>query len=280
MPRTRRSPQRVRLGVLVGTIIRDGREVRGLTKSALAERVGISRQMVGSVERGDANPSLETIARLLDGTGVDIDLVVRGSVRIGPRRQGDAAHARCSPHVQRRFESEGWLTAREVRIEQGRYVGWIDLLAFHPPTGTLLIIEIKTEIHDFGDIERSMDWYARGAWDAARRLGWRPKRVGSWLLVLATGAAEERIVANRQAIESAFPLRADAMTTLVADPASGVVGRAVALIDPRSHRRDWLVRTRLDGRRSAAQYLDYADFMDRTRGDVGGGPRSRTKNPS
>jgi len=270
----------VRLGVLVGTIIRDGREVRGLTKSALAERVGISRQMVGSVERGDANPSLETIARLLDGTGVDIDLVVRGSVRIGPRRQGDAAHARCSPHVQRRFVSEGWLTAREVRIEQGRYVGWIDVLAFHPPTGTLLIIEIKTEIHDFGDIERSMDWYARGAWDAARRLGWRPKRVGSWLLVLATGAAEERIMANRQAIESAFPLRADAMMTFVADPASGVVGRAVALIDPRSHRRNWLIRTRLDGRRSAAPYLDYADFMDRTRGDVGRGPRRRTKNPS
>ncbi|MEJ7696498.1 MAG: hypothetical protein WKF78_07765 [Candidatus Limnocylindrales bacterium] len=177
--------------------------------------------MVGSVERGDANPSLETIhARLLDGTGVD-------TYRSGrPRRRPDRPAApgrrgacRCSPHVQRRFETEGWLTAREASDrERGRYVGWIDLLAFHPPTGTLLIIEIKTEIHDFGDIERSMDaGMRRGAWDAARRLGWRPKtsRIVAARAGDRCGGGADRGEPGRPSSRP-FLLRADATTTLVA----------------------------------------------------------------
>jgi hypothetical protein len=30
-------------------------------------------------------------------------------------------------------------------------------------------------------------------------------------------------------------------------------------VDPRSRRRQWLQRTRLDGRRTAARFRDYAD---------------------
>jgi hypothetical protein len=39
-------------------------------------------------------------------------------------------------------------------------------------------------------------------------------------------------------------------------PATGI-----ALIDPRSHRKEWLLRARSHGRRTPAPYRNYADFV-------------------
>lgn len=182
-------------------------------------------------------------------------------------RQRDAAHAMCLSYVQRRLQATGWQVAREVRIDSGRYHGWIDLLAFHASSGTLLVIEIKTRIDDLGSIERSMDWYAReGIW-AARRLGWRPTKVAPWLLVLATDQVESQLRANRTAIDLAFPVRSSAMSSMIEEPDNATDERpGIALMDPRSRRRTWLIQTRLDGRRSPAPYRDHADFMGQSRG--------------
>ncbi len=49
-------------------------------------------------------------------------------------------------------------------------------MAFDPRTRTLAVIEIKTQLDDLGQIERTLAWYEREAWAAARRLGWRPPR--------------------------------------------------------------------------------------------------------
>lgn len=248
----------------IGTIVLDGRLRRGMSKSELAERSGVSRQMVAAVEADTANPTLDIVAALLDGLRLDIEVVARGPVNIGPTRQRDPAHARCSAYLQRRFDAAGWLTAREVRIEDGRYVGWIDLLAFHEASGTLLIIEIKTRIDDLGAIERSIDWYQRAAVGAARRLGWTPTRAAPWLVALATDEVDEGIRANRSALALSFPVRAAEMSAMMTDPAGSTLGRGLALIDPRSRRREPLMRTRVDGRRSAAPYEGYADFMRRS----------------
>jgi hypothetical protein len=51
------------------------------------------------------------------------------------------------------------------------------------------------------------------------------------------------------------------MLAAVAGEAWG--GRGLALIDPSSRRRAWLIRTRLDGRRSPAPFADYADAARR-----------------
>jgi hypothetical protein len=54
-----------------------------------------------------------------------------------------------------------------------------------------------------------------------------------------------------------------------------VMGRGLAMIDPASKRRDWLIRLRVDGRRSDARYVDYADAARR----LSSPPRS-TRSPS
>ena len=221
--------------------------------------------MIAAVESAQANPSLDIVAALLDGLAIDLELVGRGPIAIGGSRGHDAAHAICSAHVQRRLEARGWQVAREVQIENGRYIGWIDLLAFHPPTGTLLVIEIKTRIDDIGAIERSIDWHARGAPRAAKRLGWRPQRVGAWVLALATDEVEDELRRNRAVWDTSFPERARGMAEDLMAPDLIAQCRGFALIDPRSRRRDWLIRSRVDGRRSAAPYRGYADFMSRVR---------------
>lgn len=254
----------------VASMVTDNRRRLGWSKADLGRRTGMSAQMVGAVEAAGANPSLRVLVALLDGLGLDVELVARGQpvVLTATPRQRDAAHAVCSGHAQRRIETlEGWDLRREVRIDSGRYHGWIDLLAFHAESGTLVIIEIKTSIDDLGGIERNMDWYVREAPSVASRLGWDARVILPWLLVLATDEVEARLRANRVVVDAAFPVRAPAMTAILADPASAATvdagRRGLALIDPRSRRRSWLIRSRIDGRRSNAPYRDYTDFLRR-----------------
>jgi len=46
MDRPRRSRQRVTVGVRLGRIVRDGRQRMGLSKTGLADRAAVSRQMI------------------------------------------------------------------------------------------------------------------------------------------------------------------------------------------------------------------------------------------
>ena len=217
--------------------------------------------MIARIEGASVNISIDVAARACDALGIQVDWAFRTPFVIA--RQRDAAHARCSGYVERRLVAAGWLVAREVEIVHGRSHGWIDLLAFDPRSRTLLVIEIKTELEDFGRIERTVAWYEREAWSSARRLGWRPIRTATWLLILATEANDERLRANRDLLAAAFPGRAADGQALLAGHAV-TVPRTLAMIDPRSRRRESLLRSRIDGRRSLAPYPDYAGFMRRS----------------
>jgi len=222
----------------------------------------MSQPMVSAIERSNlGDVTLETAWRLLNAMGARVSLAIDPPYLGDRSRQSDAAHARCTSHVGRRLERAGWIVAREVEVGGDRSRGWIDILAYHPPTGLLLVIEVKTELHDLGQIERVLGWYEREAWVSGRRLGWRPRRMVSVLLLLATEANDERVRSNREALQTGFPVRAGAISKLIEGVDSGVTGRGFAMIDPSSRRQTWLRPSRLDGRRSPAPYPDYAGFM-------------------
>ncbi|MBA2300243.1 MAG: helix-turn-helix transcriptional regulator, partial [Chloroflexi bacterium] len=217
----------------------------GFTQEAIASKVGVARSYIAAIERGRANPSLDVIVRLAGALGLELDLSLRSPVIVGDRRQRDAVHARCSGYVDRRLRATGWETAREVGIIDGRWRGWIDLLAFDSRSGTLIVIEIKTVLDDLGALERQIGWYERVARRVARERGWRPRRVVTWLLVLSTEQNEQAVTQNRDVFDRAFPERAPAMAALVEDPSlNWPAGGAFAMIDPVRRRRTWLVRPR------------------------------------
>ena len=229
----------------------------GLSLEEVAAAAGITASYLARIERGRVNPTIDAVESVSQALGIQIFLDIRAPVFLATPGKSDLVHARCSAYVDRRLRAAGRLTAREVRIVDGRYRGWIDLLAFDPSTGSLMIIEIKTRLDDIGAIERQLDWYERAAGDIASDRGWAVRSTRSVVLLLASQEVERVLHSNRETLRISFPLRGSVLD------ATGTQGRGLALIDPRRRRRDWLIRTREDGRRSVAPYRDYADAAAR-----------------
>ncbi len=60
----------------IGGRVRQGRGSRGWTLDQLAERSGISRRMLVSIEQGSANPSIATLLRISDALGIGLPALV------------------------------------------------------------------------------------------------------------------------------------------------------------------------------------------------------------
>ena len=246
----------------IGRLVRDGRLAARWTQQGLERRSGVSQSRLSRIERGACRSvRFIEVDRLFVAVGVRYRLDAH--LPPGPRVVDDAVHVRCATAVQRRLEAAGWEVRREVEIGSDRSRGWIDVIAFHPATRLLLVIEIKTELRDLGAIERSLNWYVREAARAAARFGWRPTAVASTLLVLATDANDQAMRSIRPALDVALPGRATALRDVVGTGRSSGPQRFVATIDPRSRRRQWLMSTVMDGRRSPAPYVDYIDAARR-----------------
>ena len=244
------------------TFCRETRIALDITQQQLADAVGVSRGYVAVVEAGRANPTLAMVERFGDALGVDLRLVGRPPVIIGRSAQDDLVHAWCSGYVDRRLRHASVAVAREVEVVHGRSHGWIDLLAFDPRTASLFLIEIKTRLDDLGATERQLAWYEREAFGAARALGWAPRRLNVWLLFLASDEVDAAIGVNRHVLATAFPTRARDMLAALEAPSPTPI-RGLALLDPSSRRRDWLLRSRADGRRGPAPFRDYAHAVSR-----------------
>jgi transcriptional regulator with XRE-family HTH domain len=258
------------LAIRVGLAIRDGRRMLGWSQQELGDRAAVTQSAISRLERGlPAGIDLEDLARTAAAMGGEFHLEFRAPFLEDRRRQRDRVHARSVAYVLARLRRAGWVTASEVEIGGGAGLGWIDLLAFGPATGTLLVIEVKTEIHDFGRIQRTLSWYESRAREAARRLGWQGRRLVGVLLVLDTDQVAVRLRDNRALAAEAFPRRAPDIAALILGAAPVAVaagGRALAAIDPLSRRRAWLRATSIDGRRTGSPYRDYADIARRMAG--------------
>lgn len=257
---------------VAGATVRATRIEIAWSQRELSRRSGVAQSMICRLETGRCRDlRLGVLDRLFVALGV------RYWLGIDPpaihRLQRDFVHALCSAQVGRRLNAAGWLVEREVEIGSERIRGWIDLLAYHPASGTLLVIEVKTEVADLGAVERSIRWYEREATRAARRFGWRPLAVASALLVLESQANDELIRLSAAAFNVGFPGRAPELRSVIAGGAPPAGRRFLAMIDPRSRRANWLRATRSDGRRTGAPYVDYIDAARLLE------PRRRTDQP-
>jgi len=234
-----------------------------MTQDELAARVGVTRGYIAGIEMGRANPTLDVTEKLATALDLEVNWQIRPPIVHGDGQARDLVHARCSAYVDRRLRAVGLLTAREVEIVHARSHGWIDLLAYDPDVATLLLVEVKTRLDDLGALERQIGWYERSALDAARRVGWRPVRVVTWLVVLASAEADAGILAHRSVFYSAFPVRAHEALRWLGDRRETPTGRVLAMVDPASRRRDWLIRTRSDGRRSKPPYRNVREAAQR-----------------
>ena len=109
-------------------------------------------------------------------------------------RMLDAAHAALGAVVKRRLQRWGWLVRVEVSYSRYGERGRIDLLALHPPTGTLLVVELKSELVDVQSLLGSLDAKARLARHVARGLGWEPGTVVPAIVFVASSTTRKRLI--------------------------------------------------------------------------------------
>jgi len=174
---------------------------------------------VSRVERGHIDAiDIATLKRILAALDADLVLLVRWR-GADLDRLLDEGHAAIVGATARLLERLGWLVHSEVTFAVFGERGSIDLVAFHAPTSTLLIIEVKTELVSVEETLRRHDVKARlGARVVAERFGWTPRAVAR-LLVLPDASTPRRRVARHDAVLGrAYPRRGIALRAWLRQP--------------------------------------------------------------
>jgi len=248
----------------IGSTTRSTRIARRWPQRRLATLAGVSQSLIARFEQARMpDLPLATAVRVLDALDIGVDLRLLAP-RVATASQRDRAHARCVAYVARRLERAGFIVATEAEVGTERWRGFVDILGFDPSSHMLLVIEVKTAIDDVGAIDRQIGVYEQGAWQAAHARGWRPRAVTGVLLVLATKENDRRLEENRAHFDRVHRIRSRALLGLVEravsePPARGE--RGLAMVDPASRRRAWLLSTWLDGRRTNVRYEDRSDYL-------------------
>ena len=222
--------------VQAGRRFRALRHRLGWRQRDLADRAGVSAGVVSLVERGRLERvtlrKLRRIARELDAEfstlvrwhGGDLDRLV------------DEGHAALLGRVAAMLREDGWEVQPEVSYSIYGERGSIDLLAWHPSTCTILVIEIKTELVSVEETLRKHDEKVRLASAIARQqLHWQTTSVARLLVLPELSTARRRVERHRSAMGSAYPMRGPQLRRWLAAPdgaASGLLFLAVATRRP------------------------------------------------
>ncbi len=237
----------------VGAAFRAVRIRRRWRQSDVAARAGLSQSLVSLVERGHLDRvSLSVLRRL--GSVLDIRIDILPRWRGGALdRMLAAGHSLLAEDVAASFARYGgWLLAPEVSFSIYGERGVIDLLAFHPASGALLVIELKTTIVDVNELVGTIDRKTRLAARIAADRGWQARSVSRWVIVSRGSTNSRRIAAHRAVLGAAFPDDGRVVRSWLGSP-----GRALSALSTWSvttasgRRRTSGERVRLDRRGSA-----------------------------
>ncbi len=120
------SPVEDQLTARLAATVRDSRAARGLSAAGLAERSGVSRAMIGKIERGEVQPTAALLGRLSAALGLTLSELIS-------RAEGDARR------LARRADQPVWVdpeTGYERRDLSPAAGGPLDLVHVELPAGT------------------------------------------------------------------------------------------------------------------------------------------------
>lgn len=183
------------------------RRRRRWRQSDLAMRALTSRQVISRLERGELGPSaLRTIVRVVEALEASVDLTLRWQ---GEEldRLADAAHARLVQATAAVLGRLGWQTRVEVSFNHYGDRGRVDVLAFHPGRGLLLVTEVKSGIGDIQDTVGRIDVKARLGRVLAEAAGWPAPVSVVPVLVVGDSRRARRIVAEHDVVFARFASR-------------------------------------------------------------------------
>lgn len=227
------------------------RRRRRLTQDELARRAGVSRSVIGRTERGRADRvAVHTLIRVAAvlGARVDLRLLWQGE---GLDRLLDAGHARLVELVVSLLEANGWVAAAEVTFSIRGERGSIDVLAFHPSTTSLLVVEVKSVVPDLQAMLVTLDRKWRLGREVARERGWDAGSVTRLPVLPDDRTARRRVEAHAATMAAALPARTVEVRRWLRAPVGTMNGVAFLTGAPQAGTRHRVSIDRLAARRGS-----------------------------
>jgi hypothetical protein len=212
-------------GVRLGSDVRLLRRRRGWSQVRLAAEARVPRWVISSIEVGRADRiPMWRLGAVVNAVGGYLSVRVQFHGE-GLDRLRDRRHAELVDIVVGRLRADGWQVATEVSFNVFGERGSIDVLAFHPATGALLVIEVKSVVPDVGGMLMTLDRKVRHAPEIARRqLGWHSAAASRILVLPDDRTARRRIVEHAETFTVALPERNVAINRWLRLPAGTIAG--------------------------------------------------------
>jgi len=209
----------------VGLVLRALRRRLGKRQVDLSTEVGVSQSAVSRAERGHLDSlSIRTVRALFAA----VDARFEGEVRW---RGGeldhllDSAHARLGSVAAERLTELGWTVIPEATFMRFGERGSIDLLAVRADDRAAALLELKSELTSYEQMQRRLDAKARVLVSVVEeRFGWRPWSVGVILVLAETSTNRGRVRAVAPLIRSALPAANRQVRRWLATPTGGIAG--------------------------------------------------------
>ena len=184
----------------------------------------MSQSAISRLERGEGDRlTVALLARVAAtlGARISLRLLAHGE---DLDRLLDGRHAEIVERVAGLLRRDGWEVVPEATFSVYGERGSIDILAFHPATGSLLVVEVKSAVPDVQATLAGIDRKARLATRIASERGWRVRSVSRWLVVPGDKTSRRRIEQHAETFDAALPARTLELRRWAAAPAGPVAG--------------------------------------------------------
>jgi transcriptional regulator with XRE-family HTH domain len=210
--------------VRVGRSLRALRIKRRLRQLDVAAKAGLSRSKVSRIESGDwSRIPAGDVAAAAAALGATPDVRVRWHAEDLDRLL-DSDHAAVVDHLVRQVTTWGWQCLVEVSFNVAGERGSVDILARHPSTPAVLLVEVKSVIPDVQAMLASHDRKVRVGAAIAARLGWKARSVARLLVVGDTTTARRRVTDHEAIFATAYPARGSAVRRWLREPEGRIDG--------------------------------------------------------
>jgi transcriptional regulator with XRE-family HTH domain len=193
--------------------LRFGRQFRALRvrldrrQADVARASGLSRSQVSLIDRGRLDGvTIGCLVRAAAALGGDVDLRLRWRGEQLDRLL-DEAHAAIVETFVGQLRRLGWIVEVESSFNIWGERGSIDVMAFHPSSGALLVVEVKSVVPDSQATIHGLDRKARLARDVVRDRPWAVRQVSRLLVIGASATARRRVARLAQTYDAALPAR-------------------------------------------------------------------------
>ena len=248
--------------VRFGGDVRLLRERRGWTQRRLATEAKVSRWVITQIEGGRGDRiAAERLVRIISALGgyLSIRIHFQGE---GLDRLRDRRHAALVDQLVARLRGDGWEVATEVSFNVFGERGSIDILAFEPVSGAVLVIEVKTVVPDIGGMLATLDRKVRLVRELAEARGWRVRIVGRLLVLPEARTARRRVGEHEATFRNAFPARNVEVNRWLRSPSGPLSGLLfLSNARPAGMRRDQAAVASSEGMRPRTRAPD--DRLDR-----------------